>query len=58
MAKGWAEKYPGTTYWGDRLRTELPSTCRTWPSGGILKGDYRSLPDIEATWFVDPPYQG
>lgn len=20
-------------------------------------GDYRSLPDVEATWFIDPPYQ-
>lgn len=20
-------------------------------------GDYKSLPDIEATWFIDPPYQ-
>jgi len=23
----------------------------------IQFGDYRSLPDIEATWFIDPPYQ-
>lgn len=23
----------------------------------ILSGDYRELPDIEATWFIDPPYQ-
>lgn len=20
-------------------------------------GDYKNLPDIEATWFIDPPYQ-
>ncbi|TKK64165.1 hypothetical protein FC093_23145 [Ilyomonas limi] len=20
-------------------------------------GDYRNLPDVEATWFIDPPYQ-
>lgn len=24
----------------------------------ILQGDYRDAPDIEATWFIDPPYQG
>lgn len=24
----------------------------------ILEGDYSVAPDIEATWFVDPPYQG
>lgn len=24
----------------------------------IICGDYKSAPDIEATWFIDPPYQG
>ena len=24
----------------------------------ILLGDYSEAPDIEATWFIDPPYQG
>jgi len=24
----------------------------------IIHGDYSEAPDIEATWFVDPPYQG
>ena len=23
----------------------------------VRLGDYRSAPDLEATWFVDPPYQ-
>ena len=23
----------------------------------ITLGDYRELPDMEATWFIDPPYQ-
>lgn len=23
----------------------------------IRSGDYRDLPDVEATWFIDPPYQ-
>lgn len=23
----------------------------------VIEGDYREAPDIEATWFVDPPYQ-
>lgn len=23
----------------------------------IRQGDYRDAPDIEATWFIDPPYQ-
>jgi hypothetical protein len=24
----------------------------------VTEGDYKEAPDIEATWFVDPPYQG
>ena len=24
----------------------------------VIEGDYTQAPDIEATWFVDPPYQG
>jgi len=24
----------------------------------IIEGDYTLAPDIEATWFVDPPYEG
>lgn len=23
----------------------------------IIEGDYRKAPDIEATWFIDPPYK-
>jgi len=23
----------------------------------LIQGDYRAAPDVEATWFVDPPYQ-
>jgi 16S rRNA G966 N2-methylase RsmD len=24
----------------------------------IISGDYTSAPDVEATWFIDPPYEG
>jgi site-specific DNA-adenine methylase len=24
----------------------------------IIHGDYRDYPNVEATWFIDPPYQG
>jgi len=24
----------------------------------IIEGDYTAAPDIEATWFIDPPYDG
>jgi len=37
----------------DRIGRTLPS-LRRW---SIVHGDYRDLPDVEATWFIDPPYQ-
>jgi len=24
----------------------------------VIEGDYTDAPDIEATWFIDPPYEG
>ena len=24
----------------------------------IICGDYSTAPDVQATWFIDPPYQG
>ena len=47
-----------------RMRSDVPSILRRigrvlpvlhdWE---IRSGDYRDLPDVEATWFIDPPYQ-
>jgi len=36
-----------------RLRYFLPK-IRHWE---ITEGDYMLAPDVEATWFIDPPYQ-
>jgi len=53
----WAEKYPGSSWWGrkikDRIIEQMPYIS-TW---SIVKGDYRELDNIEATWYIDPPYQ-
>lgn len=37
----------------ERVATQVPA-IKHWQ---ILETDYRSAPDVEATWFVDPPYQ-
>ncbi|MGP8214417.1 MAG: hypothetical protein ACLQQ4_02520 [Bacteroidia bacterium] len=34
--------------------TNLQPEIRHW---NVVHGDYRNLPDIEATWFIDAPYQ-
>lgn len=47
----------GSKCW-PRVRRKLEwarSQCAYWT---ILKEPYYALPDVEATWFVDPPYQG
>ncbi|MEG4346741.1 hypothetical protein QUB70_26205 [Microcoleus sp. A003_D6] len=30
---------------------------RIFARGLIISGDYTLAPDIEATWFIDPPYK-
>lgn len=38
----------------ERVASQVPQ-IRDWE---ILEGDYTIAPDIEATWFIDPMYQG
>lgn len=46
-AYGWSEAHRA------RVARQLAS-IRHWR---VIEGDYTSAPDVEATWFVDPPYQ-
>lgn len=45
------------SYWGrairERIAAQLP--LRNWQA---VQADYRAAPDVEATWFIDPPYVG
>lgn len=45
------------TNWNSNKRkiAEQIPTIKNWK---ILNGDYSISPDIEATWFIDPPYFG
>ncbi len=38
-----------------RFMSENIHKVKNWR---ILTGDYTEAPDVEATWFVDPPYRG
>lgn len=58
----WAtdEKWVGSgTFWGERMRERLAVLSENligrWK---IIEGDYTCAPDVEATWFIDPPYAG
>lgn len=48
-----------------RMLRDYTALCRRIASDGrwaaehveVIRGDYHDAPDVEATWFVDPPYQ-
>ena len=41
-----------------RLRERLKHFHPRIQHWKLIEGDYAEAPDVEATWFVDPPYQG
>lgn len=45
--------------WRDVTRASKIASCKKVRELGteFFKADYRSAPDVEATWFFDPPYQ-
>lgn len=50
--------YGKSSVWCEETRAsvaELAERVRHWE---VIHGDYSDAPDVEATWFVDPPYQG
>jgi hypothetical protein len=43
-------------YWGPKVRERIASQLDMIRHWVVIEGDYTSAPDINATWFVDPPY--
>lgn len=51
-------KYPqGGPYWGPRIRDRIAGQLELIRHWRVECDSYESAPDVEATWFVDPPYQ-
>jgi len=47
------------SFWGEEIRSRLASQVQAIKHWRVIEGDCLSVaPDVEATWFVDPPYQG
>lgn len=42
--------------WGRRARERVAAQADKIRHWQVWQGDYRTAPDVEATWFVDPPY--
>jgi site-specific DNA-adenine methylase len=53
----WATKHPDSSWWGLKIRQRIAQQLPFISKWEIRKGDYRSLENVEATWFIDPPYQ-
>lgn len=47
---------PGA-YWGESARRRIAGQVELIRHWRVIHGSYRDAPDVEATWFVDPPYQ-
>lgn len=44
--------------WSEAMRERVANQVELIRHWRVIEGDYTSAPDVEATWFVDPPYQG
>lgn len=48
---------PGS-YWGEAKRKRISENVALIKHWKIIHGDYTLADDVEATWFIDPPYSG
>ena len=53
------KKSPGKfCAWNEKNRIKLSEDVQKVRHWKVINDDYRSVENIEATWFIDPPYQG
>jgi hypothetical protein len=43
--------------WSEAQRERVASQVSAIRHWTVIEGDYSDAPDVEATWYVDPPYQ-
>jgi hypothetical protein len=47
----------GAGWWGQRVRERIASQLGAIRHWTLIEGAYGAAPDVDATWFIDPPYQ-
>lgn len=47
-----------TSFWGEYARERIAAQVGKIRHWRLIEGDYSEAPDVEATWFIDPPYVG
>lgn len=52
-----AENAP-MSWWGTERRARCAENVRHIRHWRVINGSYHDAPDLHATWFVDPPYEG
>jgi len=53
----WGREYPKSSFWKPEIRMKVAAAMPLLADWTIVEGSYQDAPDIEATWFIDPPYQ-
>jgi site-specific DNA-adenine methylase len=56
LVPSWSKNYPNR-FWGQYIRGQIASQVHLinhWKSELL---DYSQIPNTEATWFIDPPYE-
>lgn len=46
------------SFWGETIRARIAAQVEHIRHWTVIHGSYEQAPDIEATWYIDPPYQG
>jgi hypothetical protein len=55
----WAKERIGAIcFWGEKCRERLAKTADAVKHWQVINGEYTEAPNIAATWFIDPPYEG
>lgn len=48
---------PPSSWWGEVVRKRIASQLHAIRHWKLIEGPYAAAPDMEATWFIDPPYE-
>ena len=57
LSKWGRENNERVSFWSAKCRARLSETVKKIKHWKIFNFSYEKAPDIEATWFIDPPYQ-
>jgi site-specific DNA-adenine methylase len=44
-------------FWGEKVRERIARQVEKIKHWTIIEGDYKEAPNVEACWFIDPPYE-